>query len=147
MLASNTRGHTADSLLEAEHGRAYGFDPEFDGLEPLFHNVENGDQNNNFPRHLTASNPYLESGPMSTVVEFNGQNVEKEGKGLHNSVDEQEFEVLRDHQDSLHPSVAVSMQLSNCFDQNSKWQISERNSSKGKMVVMFYSYMMLYPKC
>ncbi len=113
-MASDTRGHTAVSTLEAEHGGAYGFDPEFNGLEPLFHGLKNGDQNNNFSRHSTALNPYLESDPMATVVEFSGQDVEQEGKVLNYSVDEQEREVLRDHQDSLHPR-AVSKQSSHQY--------------------------------
>ena len=125
MLASDSRGYTA---VFTDHGGAYGFDSEYDGLEPLFHNLENGDQIDNCPRHWTALNPYLESTPMADVFEFSGQDVKQREKGLNHSIGEQVYKVLTDHQDGLYPRVAVSMQMSNCFDQKSKWRTSERTS-------------------
>ncbi len=93
---------------------AYGFDPEFEGLEPLFHGLENGDHNNNFSRHSTASNPYLEGIPIAERLEFSGYDAEQGEKGLNNNVCDKSLGTIKTVCIQLHHN-----RLSNRFDQNS----------------------------
>ncbi len=94
MLASESRGYTALFTLEAEHGEKYGLDSEYDGLEPLFNDLENGEQIDNCHPHCTALNPYLERTLMAEVFQFSGQDV-KQGEHDLNTT-QHVYKVLRD---------------------------------------------------
>ncbi len=93
---------------------AYGFDPEFEGLEPLFHGLKNGDQNNNFSRLSTALNPYLESTPIAKGLKVSGYDAEQGEKGLKNNACDKSLGTIKTVCIQLYRS-----RLSNSFDQNS----------------------------
>jgi hypothetical protein len=102
MLASDIRRNLDFRIQEAENYVTY--DPELDGVEPLFYDLDQGEQIDTSP-FAFHGDPFLEVPTVDDVLDVDSNHAN--GSGLESKSIGKELElvsqVLRDPQDGIHP--------------------------------------------